>query len=269
MEKSDYYKPNSTVISSNLAVLRQGTNQNDQLLQLIDIYGVRQISHRELQLHTSSDNYEPLLLLNCFNGKLGLQLQGVRSVAPITIDFGELLHKQRNVKHKLSTELLIKAANLNKKPQQTLLDATAGFAVDSSLLMAAGAQVTLCDCHPIIGAMLIDAYERNNIPKNIQIVPSNALNLLESNTNFDVIYLDPMFPSKTKSALAKKEMQVMQKLHQYFPVPFRTAELFEKAIAHAGNRVVVKRPLKADYINDKQPDYSLKGKVVRFDIYLT
>ena len=63
-----------------------------------------------------------------------------------------------------------------------------------------------------------------------------------------MIYLDPMFPHRDKSALVKKEMQV-----------FRTVvgddddspALLKAALAVATYRVVVKRPRKAEPVDRK------------------
>ena len=79
-----------------------------------------------------------------------------------------------------------------------------------------------------------------------------------------MIYLDPMFPHRDKSAQVKKEMQV-----------FRTVvgddadagELLEAALRVARYRVVVKRPRKAATLAGPDPGTRVEGKSSRYDIY--
>ena len=80
----------------------------------------------------------------------------------------------------------------------------------------------------------------------------------------DVIYIDPMFPASKKSALVKKEMQAFQKL---VGADQDSHALLTLALDKAINRVVVKRPLKAECLGGVEPAFAMKGKAVRFDIY--
>jgi 16S rRNA (guanine1516-N2)-methyltransferase len=84
-----------------------------------------------------------------------------------------------------------------------------------------------------------------------------------ANPRPDVVYLDPMFPARSKSAAVKKEMQYMQALlEDEDPLP-----LFEAALACATKRVVIKRPIHAPDVAAK-PNHRFEGKTVRFDVYL-
>jgi len=90
----------------------------------------------------------------------------------------------------------------------------------------------------------------------------------------DVIYLDPMFPSQAKkSALVKKEMRVIRMV---VGEDGDTSALLQAAIAHAGKRVVCKRPILAPPLEaplpDKnrglKPDFAITTPNHRFDVYL-
>ena len=81
----------------------------------------------------------------------------------------------------------------------------------------------------------------------------------------DVIYLDPMFPHRKKSALVKKEMLAFQSL---IGDDNDSNELLNVCLQTAKKRVVVKRPIKAPYLNDQKPSLSMKMKKHRFDIYI-
>jgi 16S rRNA (guanine1516-N2)-methyltransferase len=81
----------------------------------------------------------------------------------------------------------------------------------------------------------------------------------------DVVYLDPMFPHKKKSALVKKEMRVFQSLVG----PDLDADaLLPAALAVAGKRVVVKRPDYAGWLNEMAPNSAIETKSNRFDLYI-
>ncbi len=79
-----------------------------------------------------------------------------------------------------------------------------------------------------------------------------------------VIYLDPMFPHRDKSALVKKEMRLFR------PIAGDdddAPELLAAALALAPHRGVVKRPRKAPAVAGEKPGYALEGKSSRFDVY--
>ena len=79
-----------------------------------------------------------------------------------------------------------------------------------------------------------------------------------------VVYLDPMFPHKQKSALVKKEMRVFQSLVG----PDLDADgLLEPARQLATKRVVVKRPDYAPPLADVATPNAVVTKGHRFDIY--
>jgi 16S rRNA (guanine1516-N2)-methyltransferase len=81
----------------------------------------------------------------------------------------------------------------------------------------------------------------------------------------DVIYLDPMFPHKQKSALVKKEMRVFQSLVG----PDLDADaLLPAALKMAEKRVVVKRPDYAGWLNEHKPSMAIETKSNRFDVYV-
>jgi len=79
----------------------------------------------------------------------------------------------------------------------------------------------------------------------------------------EVIYYDPMYPAKNKTALPSKEMQILREL---IGVNEEEPEIIQKALSLNVKRVVVKRPLKANVILEK-PKFQLSSKLVRYDIY--
>ena len=187
----------------------------------------------------------------------------------ISVDFREMLPriKQSN----LQTEMLVKAARIKGQDMpQTLIDATAGFGEDSLILAAAGFQVTMYEFDEVIAALLEDGLERaREIPELRDIVGRMKVRCEDSTTALkkldftpDVVLLDPMFPTRQKSALIKKKFQLIQQLEK----PCSTEkELLEAAEMAKPKRIVIKRPLKGPYLADRKPSYSLKGKAIRYD----
>ena len=78
-----------------------------------------------------------------------------------------------------------------------------------------------------------------------------------------VVYLDPMFPDRKKSAAVKKDMQLLERL---------LGEVEESSVLHVAlesnaRRVVVKRPKHAPFLEDLEPGLQFMGKSGRFDVY--
>jgi 16S rRNA (guanine1516-N2)-methyltransferase len=162
---------------------------------------------------------------------------------------------------------LIKACK--PKPQSTIVDVTAGWGRDAALLASFGANLLLVERNPIMQLLLQDALDRRDDASrshlNLSLISGEAmvwLDKLQEENYPDVIYIDPMHPARSKKALVKKDLQLLQKL--IGPDCDATA-LVEKAIGKARERVVVKWPQKQAPLI--QPNYSVEGKTVRYDCY--
>ena len=184
-------------------------------------------------------------------------------------DFENMLHRVTN--GRLQHEMLAKAVKTDQKNLKAI-DATAGMGEDSLLLAACGYQVTLYEQNPVIAILLKDALRRakkNTVLKDIvsrmQLVEGDSIEHLNKRLDpVDVIYLDPMFPGRQKSGLINKKLQLIQKLEP--PCSEETA-LFDAAMAAQPSKIIVKRPLKSPYLDERVPSYSLKGKAIRYDCY--
>ena len=174
----------------------------------------------------------------------------------------------------IGTELLVRAAK-RKNPREdgrppTLIDATAGLGEDAILLAAAGFSVKMYEQNPTIAALLADAIERaadmpelSEIISRMELVNADSIGALRNlEEPPDVIYLDPMFPERKKSALVKKKFQLLQQLEM--PCP-NEEELLRAAIAARPHKIVIKRPAKGPDLAGIKADYSISGKAVRYD----
>ena len=168
---------------------------------------------------------------------------------------------------------IAKAVGLKSGAMPTVVDATAGLGRDAFVLASLGCKVTLIERSPVVAALLQDGLTRAGqdpeigpwVRERMQLLQGPAVETLLTLTERpEVIYLDPMFPHKQKSALVKKEMRVFQSLVG----PDLDADgLLEPARQLATKRVVVKRPDYAPPLADIATPNAVVTKGHRFDIY--
>ena len=190
----------------------------------------------------------------------GMELRG---------DFTRMLPRLRQ--GRLQQELLVKAARIKGATEPTAIDCTAGLGEDSLLLAAAGFSVTMFERDAMIAALLADALERAaadprlaDIVSRMTLVAGDSLaGLADLDFEPDVVFLDPMFPARTKSAAVKKKFQLLHHLEQ--PCEEEDA-LVKAALAAHPRKVVIKRPAKGPHLAGMKPSYSIQGKAVRYDV---
>jgi len=195
--------------------------------------------------------------------------------ADVRCDFinGELRHRRLYGGGK--NQMILKATGLNKhKP--SIMDLTAGLGRDSYVLATAGAKVTMFERQPIVAALLADGLQRLRsggdeqelaIAQRLFLHQGDSLtcvSALAQQEAPDVIYLDPMFPERGKTAKVKKSMAFF---HHLVGSDDDAAALLPLALATARYRVVVKRPRHAPPLADMEPGLCFEGKSTRFDVY--
>jgi 16S rRNA (guanine1516-N2)-methyltransferase len=219
------------------------------------------------------DSYAAALVVR--GSSLCLQQTG-RGPGPVSVDFGgaAMRHRRRSGHN----ELLGKAVGIGKKPGLRVLDATAGLGRDSFVLADLGCQVLMCEREPVIATMLAWAKAAAADSGDAWLAGVMArLTLHEGDARepgagtgqpIDVIYLDPMFPQRDKSAAVKKEMALFQLLLETGDAADDADRLLLWALQRDVARVVVKRPPRAPCLAERQPSHSVAGKAVRYDVYV-
>ena len=212
------------------------------------------------------------VLLEYQDGHLQLRNIAQSRWQPVWIDFNAVDLTRRRIAHQLYQEFLVRA--VGAKPNQSLrvVDVTAGFGEDGFLLASAGCRVTLLERSPVMFALLQDGLKRAqqqpllaDIIQRMDLCSGDARDwLVHCRDQIDVIYLDPMFPERKKSALVKKEMRL---LNQLVGTDEDAGQLLTIALQCAHRRVVVKRPAGAPYLNDMAPQGAVVGKRCRYDLY--
>ena len=170
-------------------------------------------------------------------------------------------------------QLIAKAVGIKPRQILTVLDVTAGLGRDAFILATLGCKMVMIERSAIMGAQLRDALNRASLEPwfqklSLQLIEDDAkhsLSRITADNHPDVIYIDPMFPPKNKSALVKKEMR---DLRDIVGDDLDADALFEIALPLAKKRVVIKRARHAPCISDRKPDVVFEGKSSRFDVYL-
>lgn len=188
-----------------------------------------------------------------------------RTTPPILnwkIDFASADYQQNFAQRTRFNDPLARAIGLHKKADLRVLDMTAGLGKDALWLSRCGARVMMMERHPVLAFLLQQAIDA--IHANMQVITMDAAEYLSSlqPDQFDVAYYDPMFAPRTKTALVKKDMQILHALHgDEEPQP--TLIPLAKSVIP---KVVVKRG-KNDPILCEGVHHQLVTKVTRFDIY--
>jgi 16S rRNA (guanine1516-N2)-methyltransferase len=202
-----------------------------------------------------------------------LQECGQNASGAICVDFtaGASAHRRKFGGGK--GQMIAKAIGLQSLKNPYVLDATAGLGRDGFVLASLGCKVHMIERSPIVFTLLEDGLKRawqneeiKDIAVRITISSGNAVDWLKDSKEIpDVIYLDPMFPARGKTALVKKEMRIFKDI---VGSDLDSGDLLAPAIAKAKYRVVIKRPRHAPTMTELTPTFQLEGKSNRFDIYV-
>jgi len=211
--------------------------------------------------------------------EMQLEIIDLQNKMSLCVDFvgGSLGHRKKYGGGRGQT--IAKAIGLKQgKPIPNVLDATAGLGKDSYVFACLGCPVTLVERSPIIAALVKDGIERASLNIEFFEIIKNGFILhnrdaleyiqaIDKDNEPDVIYLDPMYPDKKKSASVKKNMQILQKLLGHDQ---DTHKVLDAALKKAKKRVVVKRPKGAPILEaEKTPTLSYESKGTRYDVYIT
>lgn len=149
----------------------------------------------------------------------GISLCRAGEKGRVRVDFdGGAAHYRRT---KGGGELIAKAVNHTAQP--TVWDATGGLGRDSFVLASLGLNVHTFEQNPAVACLLSDGLNRagqseetREIARRITLHFGNAVDLMQElsaqNGRPDVVYLDPMYPERRKTAAVKKEMAYFPRL---------------------------------------------------------
>jgi 16S rRNA (guanine1516-N2)-methyltransferase len=197
------------------------------------------------------------------------QLTLVHPLGILSLDFlADSRYQRRN--HRGKSELIARALGSQRGTTQ-VFDATLGLAEDAVFMTQLGFHVSGCERSPWVYLLLKDAERRAKMKKpdfSLEVQLGSAQEIfaemqMNPSRRPPMIYIDPMFPEKKKTALPRKEMQIFRDI---VGEDDDAQELLMSALRTATEGVVVKRPLKATVLGSR-PSHSFKGKTVRYDLY--
>ncbi len=205
--------------------------------------------------------------------RLELRKRDEPKLGAIFVDFvgGTMGHRRRFGGGR--GEAVAKAVGIKGSYLPDVVDATAGLGRDAFVLAALGCRVRMIERNPVVAALLDDGLARGYrdaeigpwLQERMTLLHGSSLTALsEISPRPQVVYLDPMYPHRQKSALVKKEMRVFQGL---VGADEDADGLLEPARRLATKRIVVKRPDYAPPMADIPAQAAVTTKSHRFDIY--
>jgi 16S rRNA (guanine1516-N2)-methyltransferase len=249
-----------------IAVCPATTDQDDRAHSLAAELGIPMVR---------KDTKEFQFLLICSAGSLTLKQTDKNGPGPIMVNFTGSTMVYRLKHGGGRSQALARAIGLKKGWQPSVIDVTAGLGRDGFILAHLGCHVHMLERSPILAVMLEDGLQRAKralqtaeTANRIRFTKADSKEFLQNikqQDRPDVIYLDPMYPERTKSRLVKKEMRILRVLAGDDQ---DAGELLKIALHCARNRVVVKRPRLAPILGDTVPSHAITGKTSRFDVYL-
>jgi len=215
--------------------------------------------------------------------RCGEQIQlcatGRKAPGPVAVDFvaGTMAHRRKFGGGK--AQPVAKAVGVRPGFHPRVLDATAGLGRDAFILASVGCEVLMLERNPVVHLLLQDGLRRlreaavldpelARVAERLSLADreDSAGNWLaqQAEESWPVVFLDPMFPPRGKSAKVKKEMVAF---HHLVGADDDADDLLEPALKVCYYRTVVKRPKLAPHLSGRKPAFALEGKSGRFDIY--
>ncbi len=156
-----------------------------------------------------------------------------------------------------------------------LLDLCGGWGRDSLCFASWGFKVSCLERHSEVFEIVSNAFQNlktqntffENILNNITYINTDAKEFLKnSNENWPLIYLDPMYPDRKKSALGKGEMRLLKELVGDDP---DKSELAQWAFEKTAKRLVIKGPkLSPSLLENIRPTHVFRGSSTRYEIFV-
>ena len=186
------------------------------------------------------------------------------------VDFlkGAIGWRMKRVQHESS---LKKALGKNLS-QLEIFDATGGFLNDSIIFLSLGHKVMAVEQSKIIFSLVNDAILRAEqyfpVLKNLKFINDNSIEVYKrENREFDVIYLDPMYPEIKKNNKKTINIEGIKKILKLENLWNKNDEIIDAFFKNSYKKIILKRPLKAKK-NYNNINYQVIGKTTRFDIYI-
>ena len=225
----------------------------------------------DLEFVASVDKLETGVALVIDTDRSWLQRLQSPRLGPVFVDFSsaDMLYRRKSGHN----EPLGRAMGVKGSSRPMVFDATAGLGRDAFVLADLGCFVTLSEQSAPLSYLLEQARELALLSFNEKVSEAaSRMQVLYGDSRqhraegFDVIYIDPMFPERSKTAAVKKDLATVQALHADNAEANDPEGLLTWALDQPVERIVIKRPVKAPGLASAKPSHCISGKTVRFDV---
>ena len=234
-------------------------NESEKVAKQLGLHFMGNLKEIQKQYKTNNVNLNNCYFFVVGKNKFYLKL-GLREInKPIYCNF---LKWSKDTK---KTNLIKSMRGVSK--DCLVVDATAGLGQDSLKLASLSGKIILLEKVPWIHALLKQGLNepenQNSLVSRMEAICVESKHYLSSlKKKVDVIYLDTMFPNVSKSK-AKKEIQALRELTE----TEEDFHLLNISLKVARERVIVKRHKNSNFLAGRKPTFSIKGQVVRYDVY--
>ena len=196
------------------------------------------------------------LELNIVNNKIELINYNYKKKVKISVDF---INKENEDFKKIF-----------KKKGTKILDCTAGFGRDGFILARYGFSVTMIEKNPITILLLRNGIrkltQKFKINERLKLLYGDSYEYLRlSNELYDYIYIDFMFNKFKNSSLSSKNDEALKLITNDRENRVRLLDIAKNKCKY---RVVEKNHKHLPSIDNINPDYQVKTKLLRYDIFL-
>tara|TARA_Y100000991_G_scaffold212426_1_gene196505 strand:- start:159 stop:806 length:648 start_codon:yes stop_codon:yes gene_type:complete len=187
----------------------------------------------------------------------------------LSFDFlkGRLFNRLKKIEH----ESLIKKAIGKNKNGLKIFDATAGSLIDTIIFLKLGHVVIACEHSKVLYKLLKDAISRASKEydffENLVFLNADSASVIELHQDSDIFYFDPMFNKSKKNLKRSGTLQKISKILSYEKLEDTSRHIFSSMLEKKFKKIIVKRPINSKPLHNKI-NYQIKGKAVRFDIYV-
>ncbi len=187
----------------------------------------------------------------------------------LSFDFlkGRLFNRLKRIEH----ESLIKKAIGKNKAQLKIFDATAGSLIDTIILLKLGHEVVACEQSKILYRLLDNAILRAkseyNFFENLSFINSDSAKIIDSHSDSDIFYFDPMFKDIKQNTKRSGTLQKIGNILSLERLEDTSEQIFNQILRKKYKKIIVKRPIKSNPLYEKI-NYQVKGKAIRYDIYI-
>jgi len=188
----------------------------------------------------------------------------------LSFDFlkGRLFNRLERIEH----ESLIKKAIGKNRAHLKIFDATAGSLIDTIIFLKLGHEVVACEQSKILYRLLDDAILRAkkeyNFFENLSFINSDSAKIIDSHSDSDIFYFDPMFNKSNQKLKRSGLLQKISHILRHENLDDTSRLIFEDLLKKKYRKIIIKRPIKSDPLKKENINYQVKGKVVRYDIYI-